>query len=316
MNIGRHSLFRVAAPFLHNLRRSSLFPPRTDVMLPPKTFQDSVALVTGGGTGLGKAMSTTLSTLGATVAIMSRKLDVLEKTAEEISSKTGNKVYPFQVDVRDPKAIASAVDRLVDAVGLPSVVINNAAGNFVSPTERLSPNAVKTVLEIVLHGTAYVTLDVGKRLIKAGQGASFLSIIATYTTSGSGFVVPSAAGKAGVEALTKSLASEWGRYGMRFNCIAPGPIITKGAFSRLDPTGELRERFKGRIPVGRFGDTAEIANLASYLVSDYANWLTGHTVVLDGGELAYSSGEFNAMTEVPEEKWDALETMIRQVKGS
>ena len=204
MNTGRHSLFRVAAPFLHNLRRSSLFPPRTDVMLPPKTFQDSVALVTGGGTGLGKAMSTTLSTLGATVAIMSRqglakaestcacvsfrKLDVLEKTAEEISSKTGNKVeifialnkfqntclllqvYPFQVDVRDPKAIASAVDRLVDAVGLPSVVINNAAGNFVSPTERLSPNAVKTVLEIVLHGTAYVTLDVGKRLIKAGQG--------------------------------------------------------------------------------------------------------------------------------------------------
>eukprot|EP00118_Oscarella_pearsei_P011061 m.71315 g.71315 ORF g.71315 m.71315 type:complete len:316 (+) comp35738_c0_seq23:3430-4377(+) len=301
---------------LRSIRHASFFQPRKDVMLPPNTFEGSVAVVTGGGTGLGKAMSTTLSSLGATVAIMSRKLDVLEKAAAEITSETGNKVLYFPVDVRDPKAIESAVDDLVKEAGLPNVVINNAAGNFVSPTERLSPNAFKTVVDIVLNGTAYVTLDIGKRLIKAGQGASFLSIIATYTAFGSGFVVPSASGKAGVEALTKSLASEWGRYGMRFNCIAPGPIITKGAFSRLDPTGELRESLKGRIPIGRFGETDEIANLAAYLVSDYANWLTGHTVVLDGGELTYSSGEFNAMTEVTKEKWDAMEAMIRQVKGS
>ncbi|RNA10888.1 2-4-dienoyl- mitochondrial [Brachionus plicatilis] len=195
------------------------------------------------------------------------------------------------------------------------MVINNAAGNFISPTERLSPNAVKTIIDIVLLGTLNTTLAVGKRLIKADQGASFLNIITTYAETGSGYVVPSASAKAGVVAMTRSLAVEWSKYGMRFNGISPGPIYTKGAFSRLDPTGSFVEHAKNRIPIGRLGETAELSNLASYLLSDYSNWLTGQIIDLDGGELTYSSGEFNYLYSIQKEQWDMMEKMIRQTKN-
>ncbi|KAH0617585.1 hypothetical protein JD844_015994 [Phrynosoma platyrhinos] len=210
--------------------QAAFFSPVPKVMLPPDTFQGKVAFITGGGTGLGKAMTSALSSMGAECVIASRKLDVLKKTAEEISSKTGNKVHAVQCDVRDPASVSNAVAQLIDVAGHPSVIINNAAGNFISPSERLSANAWRTITDIVLNGTAFVTLEIGKQLIKAKKGAAFLAITTIYAESGSGFVTPSASAKAGVEALCKSLTAEWGRYGMRFNVIQPGPIKTKVQF--------------------------------------------------------------------------------------
>lgn len=285
-------------------------------MLPPETFKNRAAFITGGGTGLGRAMTTALSSLGASCVIASRKLDVLQKTAEEITAQTGNKVHAVQCDVRDPQAVAQCIDRMEELTGLPDVVINNAAGNFVSPSEKLSPNGWKTIVDIVLNGTAFVTLDMGKRLIQNKRGASFLAITTIYAESGSGFVVPSASAKAGVEALYKSLASEWGRYGLRFNIIQPGPIKTKGAFSRLDPTGVFEKSMIDRIPVGRLGKPSEISNLALFMSSDYASWMSGAVVRLDGGEYVSMAGEFNELRRVTSEQWNMMEAMIRKTKGS
>ncbi|XP_048008446.1 2,4-dienoyl-CoA reductase, mitochondrial isoform X2 [Megalobrama amblycephala] len=285
-------------------------------MMTAGTYKNKVAFITGGGTGLGKAMTTALSSLGAECVIASRNLDVLKKTAEEISQQTGNKVHAVQCNVRDPASVEAAVDQLVNDVGLPDVVINNAAGNFISPSEKLSPNAWRTITDIVLNGTAYVTLDIGKRLIKAEKGAAFLAITTIYAESGSGFVVPSAAAKSGVEKLCTSLAAEWGRYGMRFNVIQPGPIKTKGAFSRLDPTGRFEKSMFEKIPVGRLGSPGEIANLAAYLCSDYASWVSGAIIRMDGGEYVSSAGEFNGLKEVTKEEWAMMESMIRSTKGS
>ncbi|KAK7158018.1 hypothetical protein R3I93_009268 [Phoxinus phoxinus] len=296
--------------------QARFFPPSEGVMLLPGTFKNKVAFITGGGTGLGKAMTTALSSLGAECVIASRNLDVLKKTAEEISQQTKNKVHAVQCNVRDPASVEAAVDQLVNDVGLPDVVINNAAGNFISPSEKLSPNAWRTITDIVLNGTAYVTLDIGKRLIKAEKGAAFLAITTVYAESGSGFVVPSAAAKAGVEKLCTSLAAEWGRYGMRFNVIQPGPIKTKGAFSRLDPTGQFEKSLIEKIPVGRLGTPGEIANLATYLCSDYASWVSGAIIRMDGGEYVSMAGEFNSLKEVTKEQWAMMESMIRSTKGS
>ncbi|XP_038601704.1 2,4-dienoyl-CoA reductase, mitochondrial isoform X2 [Tachyglossus aculeatus] len=255
--------------------QAKFFSPLQKVMLPPNSFQGKVAFVTGGGTGLGKGMTMALSSLGAKCVIASRKSDVLKATAEEISSQTGNEVFVIPCDVRDPAMVKNAVSELIKVAGHPDIVINNAAGNFISPTERLSPNAWKTIVDIVLNGTAFVTLEIGKELIKAQKGAAFLAITTVYTETGSGFVVPSAAAKAGVEALSKSLAAEWSRYGMRFNVIQPGPIKTKGAFSRLDPTGLFEKDILKRVPCGRLGTVGEIANLVAFLCSDYASWING-----------------------------------------
>uniref|UniRef100_A0A8C0PGB5 2,4-dienoyl-CoA reductase 1 n=1 Tax=Canis lupus familiaris TaxID=9615 RepID=A0A8C0PGB5_CANLF len=225
------------------------------------------------------------SSFGA--AALGGNIDVLKDTAEQISSQTGNKI-----------------------------VINNAAGNFISPTERLSANAWKTITDIVLNGTAYVTLEIGKQLIKAQKGAAFLAITTIFAESGSGFVVPSASAKAGVEAMNKSLAAEWGKYGMRFNVIQPGPIKTKGAFSRLDPTGTFEKDMIDRIPCGRLGTVEELANLAAFLCSDYASWINGAVIRFDGGEEVFISGEFNSLRKVTKEEWDIIEGLIRKTKGS
>lgn len=299
-----------------NPPQARFFPPSEGVMLLPGTYKNKVAFITGGGTGLGKAMTTTLSSLGAECVIASRNLDVLKKTAEEISQQTGNKVHAVQCNVRDPASVEAAVNQLVNDVGLPDVVINNAAGNFISPSEKLSPNAWRTITDIVLNGTAYVTLDIGKRLIKAEKGAAFLAITTIYAESGSGFVVPSAAAKAGVEKLCTSLAAEWGRYGMRFNIIQPGPIKTKGAFSRLDPIGTFEKVLLENVAVGRLGTPGEIANLAAYLCSDYASWVSGAIIRMDGGEYVSLAGEFNGMKEVTQEQWAIMEAKIRNTKGS
>ena len=219
----------------------STFKERKTPMLPPGTFDGQVAFVTGGGTGLGKAMATMFSELGATVCISSRRKDVIEATAKEISDKTGRTVLAIPADVRDPDAIKAALDELQNQAGLPDIVVNNAAGNFVSPSERLSPNAFRTIVDIVLNGTANVTIQAGKRLIEAKKPGVFLSISTTYAEHGSGYVMPSAAAKAGVANMVRSLASEWDKYGMRFVGIAPGPIETEGAFSRLDPSGKFKD---------------------------------------------------------------------------
>lgn len=299
----------------HYCTAKKLFPPVLTPMLPPGTFKNKVAIVTGGGTGIGKGMTEMFAQLGANVTIMSRKQEVLDKAAKEISSKTGSKILAVAADVRDPSAVAAAVDRSIDELGLPDIVVNNAAGNFISPTEMLSTNAWKTVVDIVLNGTAIVTLDVGKRLIEAGKGANFLAISATYTKHGSGYVVPSAAAKSGVETLMMSLAAEWAKYGMRFNCIEPGPVYTKGASSRLDPDGRFTEEaVKGAIE--RQGEIPEVANLAAYLVSDYSSWLTGEVIRMDGGHLNYHASVFNRLSEVPKEQWKAIQAAIKSVKGS
>ncbi|TRZ03083.1 hypothetical protein DNTS_029883 [Danionella cerebrum] len=303
-------------PLYQTTPHAKFFPVSDGPMLLPGTFNNKVAFITGGGTGLGKAMTTTLSALGAECVIASRSLDVLQKTAEEITQQTGNKVHAVQCNIRDPASVEAAVTQTVNEVGLPDVVINNAAGNFISPSEKLSPNAWRTITDIVLNGTAYVTLDIGKRLIKAEKGAAFLAITTIYAESGTGFVVPSAAAKSGVEKLCTSLAAEWSRYGMRFNVIQPGPVKTKGAFSRLDPTGKFEETYLERIAVGRLGTPGEIANLAAYLCSDYASWVSGAIIRMDGGEYVNMAGEFNSLKHVSKEEWDKLEAMIRSTKGS
>jgi len=293
------------------LPQAKYFPAKKDTMLPPGTFAGKVVLVTGGGTGLGKGMSMKFSKLGAKVAIASRRLPVLESAASEIKAATGGTVLPVQLDIRDPEAVKAAVDKIEQELGLPTVVVNNAAGNFISPTERLSANAFQTILDIVLKGTAFLTLETGKRMIKAQSGGVFLAITTHYTNEGSGFVVPSACAKSGVETMMKSLGAEWGRQGIRMNCIAPGPIETEGAFGRLDPTGEAGKTMMDQIPVGRIGEIEEIANLATYLCSDYASWVNAETVTLDGGEFRMLAGEFNKLRQVTPEMWDVMEQMIR-----
>lgn len=293
--------------------KGAFMPAMRTPMLPPNCFEGKIAFVTGGGTGLGKAMATMLSRLGAKVVISSRKMDVISAAAEEIQKISGNPVYAVACDVRDPEQVTKALDAAEKlAGGSCNVIINNAAGNFISPFERLSPNGFKTIIEIVLNGTAYVTMDAAKRLIKQNKGGVFLSISTTYAETGSAFVVPSAAAKAGVSAMVKSLAAEWGKYGLRFVGIAPGPIETKGAFSRLDPSGQFKGLMIDRSPSKRLGEQEELANLASYLVSDYGSWMNGEIVKFDGGETVALGGEMNALSAVTEQQWDMLEEIIRK----
>lgn len=276
-------------------------------------LQGKVVLITGGATGLGRAMGEKFLSLGAQLAITSRREEVLKKTAEEISLD-GQAVYYKTCDVRDPDQVRAMVDAVVAHFGRIDVLINNAAGNFISPTERLSPHAVDTVLNIVLHGTFYTTLDVGKRWIEQGLGGTMLNIVTTYASTGSGFVVPSAAAKAGVLALTRSLAVEWAHHGIRQVAIAPGPFPTDGASSRLSPSPEFEERMINRIPLGRVGDPKELANLAAYLISDYASYINGEVITIDGGEWLKGAGEFNELLEVTDEQWSVLSALTRKGK--
>lgn len=278
-------------------------------MFEEDVLADKVVLVTGGGSGLGRAMSQRFLQLGARVAIASRRLELLQSEARKLEEETGGAVFATRVDVRDPEQVSAMLDAVEAEFGRIDVLVNNAAGNFISPTERLSHRAVDAVLGIVLHGTFYGTLELGKRWIASGHRGVVLNIATTYALSGSGYVVPSAVAKAGVVALTKSLAAEWGKYGIRLNAIAPGPFPTEGAWSRLMPTPEIRALFEKRIPLGRVGQHRELADLASYLISDMAGFITGSVVVIDGGETAWNGGEFNILDEVTPEQWDALEAL-------
>jgi NAD(P)-dependent dehydrogenase (short-subunit alcohol dehydrogenase family) len=280
----------------------------TEGMLREGSLKGKNILITGGGTGLGRAMGEYFLELGANLVITSRKLEVLQETAKEMMAKSGGKVLPLECDVRDIAQVEAMWAQSLATFGQIHGVLNNAAGNFISPTERLSANAFNTVLDIVLKGTSQVTLTAGKHWIAEKQPGVFLNIVTTYAWTGSGYVVPSAAAKAGVLALTRSLAVEWAKYGIRSNAIAPGPFPTEGAWSRLLP-GDLVKKFDPakKVPVGRVGVHQELANLAAYLISDFSAYVNGDVITIDGGEWLKGAGEFNNLEMIPQEMWDMME---------
>ncbi len=285
-------------------------------MLRDDALEGKVIVVTGGGSGLGKAMTQYFLELGAKVAITSRDLDKLKGTAAELEKSTGGKCLPIACDVRFYEQVETMLKQVVDAFGKVDVLLNNAAGNFISPTERLSANAFDTIIDIVLKGTKNCTLAFGKHWIDQKQtNTVVLNIVTTYAWTGSAYVVPSATAKAGVLAMTRSLAVEWAKYGMRFNAIAPGPFPTKGAWDRLLP-GDLKDKIDmvKKVPVGRLGEHQELANLAAYLVSDFSSYVNGEVITIDGGEWLKGAGQFNMLDQIPEELWDQLEAMIRAKK--
>ncbi|MBI4947208.1 MAG: SDR family oxidoreductase [Bacteroidetes bacterium] len=289
----------------------------TQPMLKENSLKGKTIIVTGGGTGLGKSMAKYFLQLGAKVAITSRKEDVLEKTAEELTKETKGEILPVKCDIRNYEEVEAMMKTVIEKFGNFNVLLNNAAGNFISPTERLSHRAFNTVVDIVLKGSYNCTLAAGKYWIKEKIKGNVLSTLAAYAFTGSGYVVPSACGKAGVLALTQSLAVEWGKYGIRLNAITPGPFPSEGAWSRLLP-GDFIKKFNPArsTALNRLGEHQELANLAAYLVSDFSSFMTGENLVIDGGQWLKGAGQFSALDAVPNEMWDSIEQLSRKGKSS
>ena len=282
-------------------------------MFDKKLLKGKNIVVTGGGTGLGKSMAERFSDLGANLVLTSRREKVINDTAKEFR-KRRKKAIPIVCDVRYPDQVESMINQAVDQLGSVDILVNNAAGNFISPTENLSSNAFKTVVDIVLNGTFHCSQAAGKIMRKNKSGV-ILNIVTTYAWTGSGYVVPSACAKAGVLAMTRSLAVEWAKYGIRTVAIAPGPFPTKGAWSRLAPPGlGIEKKMKARIPLKRLGEHSELANLASFLVSDMASFINGEVVTIDGGEWLQGAGEMNDLEKIPKAAWKLLEMKRKKKK--
>lgn len=281
-------------------------------MLQPGSLKNKTIIITGGGTGLGRSMGKYFLELGANLVITSRKKEVIEKTAAELSKETGGKVLAIPCDVRKYEEVENVIRQSETEFGAITGIVNNAAGNFISPTERLSHRAFDIIVDIVLKGTYYTTLAAGKNWIEKKQPGTFLNIVTTYAWTGSGYVVPSACGKAGVLALTRSLAVEWAKFNIRSNAIAPGPFPTEGAWSRLLP-GELARQFdpSKRVPLKRVGEHQELANLAAYMMSDFSSFVNGEVITIDGGEWLRNGGEFSHLEAIPDQVWDQIEKSRR-----
>ena len=266
-------------------------------------------LVTGGGTGLGKEMASHYAEHGAELYICGRRLNVLEETANELKEKFNAKVHYETLDIRASKDVDDYIERIFEEGPLDGLV-NNAAGNFISPTKDLSHKGFDAIANIVFHGTFYITHSVGRRWIELGHKGSIISILTTWVWTGSPYVVPSAMSKSGLNAMTQSLAAEWGKYNIKVNAIAPGPFPTKGAWDRLNPGGD-DEGSMGSVPLGRVGEMVELQNLATFLMADGCDYLTGQTIGIDGAQYLTGGGTFSALDKLSDEDWEQMRAMIR-----
>ena len=286
-------------------------------MFEPTLMTGQRILVTGGGTGLGQAMAERFLALGADVAICGRRLAVCEATADDWRARfPGRRVDTFGVDIRVAPAVDEMVESLFASGGLTGLV-NNAAGNFIAPTESLSPRAFDAIANIVLHGTFYMTNACGKRWIAEKRKASVLSILTTWVWTGSPFVVPSAMSKAGVAVMTQSLAVEWARHGIRLNAIAPGPFPTEGAWARLNPMQEGNDsRYNTRNPMGRVGRPSELANMAAFLMSEEVEYINGEVIAIDGAMGIMGNGTFSHMMSYSEQDWVRIREQIQSTNAA
>jgi NAD(P)-dependent dehydrogenase (short-subunit alcohol dehydrogenase family) len=282
-----------------------------DLMFKDGLMKGQRILITGGGTGLGKVMAEACLMLGAEVFICGRRGGVLEETAKELMGEHGGKVSPVPCDIRVPEAIHDMLDQVWADGGALTGLVNNAAGNFISRTEDLSPRAFDAIANIVFRGSFFVTLDCGKRWIAEGRKASVVSILTTWVWSGGPFTVPSAMSKAGLNVMTQSLAVEWGHKGIRFNAIAPGPFPTEGASSRLNPGAGGNFGDQRGNPMGRVGEMRELANLAVYLLHPLSTYVNGQTVAIDGGAWNAGGGGFSRLFEWDDQRWAEIRAMIR-----
>ena len=278
-------------------------------------LKDRVVLVTGGGTGLGRSMAVRFAELGGAVFLVARREAPLRETAKEIAAKGGRTAFAT-ADVRDLVAVEAAIDAAERALGPVDTLVNNAAGNFLARTEKLSTNAFGSVVDIVLKGTFHCTTALARRWIAAKRPGTVLNIVTTYAASGagSGFVVPSACAKAGVLAMTRSLAVEWARHRIRLNAIAPGPFPTEGAWSRIVASKEWEEGMLAKHPMHRFGAHGELADLAVYLIAPGSEFVNGECVTIDGGQWLRGAGQFNELVDLPEDVWDAMEAARKAKK--
>ena len=282
-------------------------------MLPSDTFKDKTVLVTGGGTGLGKSIGKHILELGGQLIITSRRNEVIEKTANEFNDLYPDSTLHVAGDVRNIEDVENVINKGFEKFGSVDMLINNAAGNFISPTERLSANAFSVIIDIVLKGTCNYTLTLGKKWIDKKKEGTILNIATTYAMTGSGYVIPSAAAKGGVLTFTRSIAAEWAKYNIRCNAVAPGPFPTEGAWSRLVPPGFSKFMdIKKRIPLKRVGEHQELANLCAYLLSDYSAYITGEIITIDGGEWIYNAGQFSWLDKIPSKIWGLIEKTIRK----